>query len=403
MTYKIINGTLPDADEVMNNINDMFTQIGLNTIRSLINRAGVWSSGEIDGWGEAYVSAAGREGSVDTEETSANFDTNKYKAFDTTYPFVIVEATSLTESDFAINDCTIDKFATGKWILQCTTGTVAVRRAQIYKTLFYGSNGSDPRSTSTYITGLTALKTSDADDVGKRAHYAETSTNAIGETIEYTGTFADTTTNTDCSIWGFVACGGTSGNASGSVELPNGTSVIGRATDGTSDETGTDTESDEQDNPATVVLNGEGGSSASSTTRAIILCSGDITWSASEAGTPTYSNTDFNTSESVPDFTAATSSDYDSIITHNIPSGTFNSTISSSFGTSLVDDWETGANIQYKLTNATEDTGWLETEEVTNFTAFTSEPTTLIVKLVPKATSPTTGYPSIKGFWVRAS
>jgi len=86
-------------------------------------------------------------------------------------------------------------------------------------------------------------------------------------------------------------------------------------------------------------------------------------------------------------------------ITHTIPSGSFSSTISSSFMTALVADWEDGANVQYKLTGTggTEDSGWLDYNTVQTFTAFTAEPDTLIVRLVPKTTSPTSGYPSIKG------
>jgi hypothetical protein len=50
-----------------------------------------------------------------------------------------------------------------------------------------------------------------------------------------------------------------------------------------------------------------------------------------------------------------------------------------------------------------DDSGWIEGtydgEQVTypleEFTAFTSEPTQFIVRLKPKATSPTAGYPSI--------
>ena len=88
-------------------------------------------------------------------------------------------------------------------------------------------------------------------------------------------------------------------------------------------------------------------------------------------------------------------------ITHTIPSGTFPATINSAIGTPLVEDWETGASINYKLTNATEDTGWLTSNVVSNFTAFTSQPTKLIVQLVPKISSPTAGYPSIRGFAVK--
>ena len=85
----------------------------------------------------------------------------------------------------------------------------------------------------------------------------------------------------------------------------------------------------------------------------------------------------------------------------NIPTGTFSSTISSAFGVGFYEDFEDGDSLQYKLTNASEDTGWLNAEEISNFTAFTSEPTKLIIKLVPK-TGGTAGYPSIKGFWVYA-
>ena len=79
----------------------------------------------------------------------------------------------------------------------------------------------------------------------------------------------------------------------------------------------------------------------------------------------------------------------------------FSSTLKTAFLTTLVEDWEDGANIQYKLTNTTEDTGWLDYNEVSTFTAFTSEPTKCIVKLIPKTTNPIAGYPSIKGFYLR--
>jgi len=91
----------------------------------------------------------------------------------------------------------------------------------------------------------------------------------------------------------------------------------------------------------------------------------------------------------------------DTIITHDIPSGTFSSTISIAFGTALVEDWESEADIQYKLTNTGgDDSGWLAYNEISTFTAFTAEPDTCIVKLIPKTTSPTEGYPSINGFAV---
>lgn len=105
----------------------------------------------------------------------------------------------------------------------------------------------------------------------------------------------------------------------------------------------------------------------------------------------------------VLNFTTGTNSIVE--VEHIIPTGTFGETCSSAIGVPLIADWEDGADIDYKLTNATEDTGWLSCSNapsVSLFTAFTSEPTTLLVRLTPKTTSPTAGYPSIKGFFVRA-
>lgn len=107
----------------------------------------------------------------------------------------------------------------------------------------------------------------------------------------------------------------------------------------------------------------------------------------------------FDTNKYKPDTT-------EKIIIHTIPTGSFISTVSTVIGVPMIVDWETDDDIQYKLTNATEDTGWLSCSNapsVNSFTPFTSEPTTLTVKLIPKSVAPTTGYPSIKGFWIRTT
>jgi len=71
------------------------------------------------------------------------------------------------------------------------------------------------------------------------------------------------------------------------------------------------------------------------------------------------------------------------LITHNITSGSFIGTISKSIGVPLISNIEDGANIQFKLTNATEDSGYMDYNELTAFTGFTSEATKLIVNLIP--------------------
>ena len=92
-------------------------------------------------------------------------------------------------------------------------------------------------------------------------------------------------------------------------------------------------------------------------------------------------------------------------IHHTIPSGTFLPTVSKGIAAVKIVDWEDGASLQWKATNATEDTGWKDFNidgetpyaKLSSFTAFTSEPDTFIVKLIPKTTSPTAGVPSISG------
>jgi len=91
----------------------------------------------------------------------------------------------------------------------------------------------------------------------------------------------------------------------------------------------------------------------------------------------------------------------ESVITHNIPSGSFISTISKSIGVPLLFELPTGSNIQYKLTNDTEDSGWLDYNELTSFTAFTSEATKFIVKLIPNNTTPNNGLLQLLGFAIK--
>jgi len=388
-----------------------------NHARQLIDRAGVYSSDGSDLWGEAYIDADGRNDSV--SGGTATFDTNKYKAG--TSPYVVIEATSISAvGDFAINNCVIVNISSGVWILSCTTGTDAVKRAQIYKTLFYGTNGTDPRASGTYITGITALKTSTTRDVGKRGYLAlisatvtsPNSGNVTGSgTIDIT--FDDTTYNTDCSSWSNVNLSvGGGGTASASWALPVGTtlnSVSGSV--GSSNEIGTDKEADEYDNPADARLIASATESwtnptTTSTSYLVLLHYGSLTITPSIVN-PTYTtvtitDTDFYTDNSIPVFTST--NDYDNIIIHAIPSGTFSTTVSKAIVGTILSEWEAGANIQFKLTNATEDSGWLEADDVVqSFTAFTSEPTIFILKLIPKSSSPTPNYPAVRAWSMRAS
>jgi hypothetical protein len=93
-------------------------------------------------------------------------------------------------------------------------------------------------------------------------------------------------------------------------------------------------------------------------------------------------------------------------IYHTIPADSFGENVDGFFCVPLIEDWEDGANIQFKVLSANEDTGWLDCFTGTTLplkpkihavTPFTAEPDELIIKLVPKTTSPTASYPSVKG------
>lgn len=390
--FPVEGGVILDATTQLNqNFSGLLGVTINNGIRQAIDRASVFSGDGEDIFVEAYTAAAGRNGSVGIDDTTASFYENKYNIIPNIA--VVIEATTLNETDFNINNCVCSEIGVGKWSLYCTTGTDEVRRAQIYKTLFYGTNGTNPRASSTYITGITALKTTITRDIGKRAYYFKGIDNSGSATnASRTGTFSNTSTNTNCSSWSNLSATNTSG-ANVNWQIPAGTVIHSVTQNQTSIRIGTDRVSDELDNPTNcrlyVSFHG-----ISSYCEGIILCDGVLSW-GSVSGDLTYTDIDFLNDNSIPVFTEI-SGDNIGIIHHNIPS-IFQKEMTSSFGKGLFQDFETGSSIQYKLQDAsTGDTGWLETGEISSFTAIT--PTKLIVKLIPKATSPTAGYPSIRGF-----
>jgi len=301
----------------------------LNTIRQLVDR-NITLSARGGEWAEAYTDADGRKNSVDSSLTTAVFDTDKYKTLST---HVIIEAASISSiGDFTINDCVISEFESGKWLLKCTTGTEEEKRAKIYKTLFYGTDGTDARASSTYITSITALKTSISRDVGKQAYYAYAHIGqANAATGYYTGTFTNTSTNNDCSSWSYVRASvtATSGSSSAYWQIPSGSSKNAASQHGngtaTSDEFNTDTTGDEVNNPTTCRLQVSMSADYTNGTyvKSVILCKGNITWV--ESGDPISSaNIDFLTDNGIPLLTMSTLT---SEITHNLPSGSFSSTL----------------------------------------------------------------------------
>lgn len=402
----------------LSSVSDSLRSSGLNLIRQLEDRV-VSFSGDGGEWAEAYVDSSGRLDSVNS--ATAIFDEDKYKSVtNETEPFVIIEASSLTESDFKINDCNISSFEKSKWILTCEEGSDEVKRAQIYKTLFYGTDGSNPRASSTYITGISALKTSVSRDINKKAYYysqiADTTTSSDSAEIVREFNPVETTDNNDVSSWGYIRSArksGTSGGGEGHFDIPIGTRVINN-THGNSygstviDNFGKDETEWEVDNPSDSELRAQANSNSNGSSiteaRILILSNKDLnvvetTNTTSGSGSVSTNDIDFYNDNSIPAFTEATE-DFYIIITHNIPSGTFPSDISNCIGVPKLEDWESGSDVKFKLLNGTEDTGWLDINAWNTFTAFTSEPTQCTIRLIPKSSSPNSGYPSINGFCV---
>lgn len=221
--------------------------------------------------------------------------------------YVEIHASSVSAvGDFSINNCTLTADGGGVWTLTSSSTSPEVQRAEIYKTLFYGTDGSNPRASATYITGITAIKTSAAIDVGKRAYYVEASINGSAN-VTYTGTFSDTTDNYKCSSWSYLSTNATNTEVYARWEVPSGTTLNtqGPSATGTSDETGLDLSADDVDNPTNCQLEVNAnlaGRIASG--RAYVLSYGSISWSLSGSATSS-SLTDFYTDNSIPLLTAA--------------------------------------------------------------------------------------------------
>lgn len=374
---------------------------GLNLIRQLQNRSITFSKGGFDWFGDAYVDANGQKNSVDTGKTTDSFSTDKYTAvdFDSMGYFVIIYAD--TCPDITDYSTTTKRLSEDSWVVY------GASRNNVLAALFDSSANIES------VTGLTAIETSETDDVGMRFNYLKISAShtSTTENAQVTGTFTDTSSN---KMWSAsnLNLSTTDNNTDFRVrwEAPSGTSLHSHGASsiggvpgyGISNEIGSG--GDYITNPATAEYDHDtGNNDAGSTSGEIIVgwTSGTVSWGTASTANASISIDTEYTFSSVPAFTALSSDYRNTIITHKIPSGTFSSTISSCIGVPMIEDWETGANINYKIVNATEDSGWLDYNERANFTAFTARPVKVIVKLIPKTTSPSAGFPSILGFSIK--
>lgn len=232
--------------------------------------------------------------------------------------YLIVEASSFTGWTNGNNDTYAIPSGPGAWIVFCDTGSQGVQKAQIHKSMWYGTNGTDALVLD--FTSITAIKTPEANDVGKRGILREFDgavTNSAGSTADVTDTFVDTSTNLDSSLWSNITVGGTA-QTSVFVQFATGTTVnTVTGAVGSSNEIGTDRVADERDNPsgAKYGASSGAGNAGGFTTDMVIICNGVLT-----QGTPATANggtvtkdilVDYTTDHSIPVFTASSNADID--------------------------------------------------------------------------------------------
>ena len=290
----IKNGSLPEADDVMNAFGSIFNDVAQNLFNAdyIGFDSRLFSTGVPNLKNIFYSTFTSDDADVNYGfQYSSGDDLYALPDLDSVSYYCIIEATAYTGSDTT----NIIPIATGKWLIFDSTldASAEVQRAQVMKHLLQtGELGK--------FTTITAWKLSDSDDVGYRGYRGSVSEqvpNGCNYSRTETGTFGTTTGNT-ISSWSNVA----STVSAITWSLPVGTSL----NSGTVDEIGTDTSADETLNPANCSFfwsgNNATGSSKTQSGIVIILAKGTLTW-VGDFGTSAA--VDYYTDDSVPETTLA--------------------------------------------------------------------------------------------------
>jgi hypothetical protein len=216
--------------------------------------------------------------------------------------FVLVYASSLTIANFNINNVTATEISSGIWKINSSEIDYEVQRAQVLKTLFYGTDGSNPRIIGS-ISGITRLESFDTRDVGKRGHLIRARGRFSGGNLNFIGNFSQQSENYNVAIWSYL--GGFFSQVPDpflSVEFPTGISIVSTST--IIDHTGTDRRINDYNNPNSfkLIANVDGGLN-DQTIRVLILSSGEINHTMSSGTLDT--KIDFTKNYSIPEFTLA--------------------------------------------------------------------------------------------------
>lgn len=237
--------------------------------------------------------------------------------------FVVIEADNLI-GNWDINGNTLYNLSNSKWLLTAdTSDNYDIQRAKIMKTLFYGTDGTNPRANSTYIENISAIYTNELRDVGKRAYYIMAAVGGdyqYGDNIRtsfYDGTF-NAGINENVGVWSNVYAYSSRYNPSGRgrLEMPDGTVLNDAYANGVSEtvisyEIGTNTSADELDNPVDIEIYARGGydqtanpdAYANGNIQTILLTSVAVSWILTNSGSYiTNDLIDFYINHSIPEF-----------------------------------------------------------------------------------------------------
>jgi len=299
----INSGSLASADEVMNALGAMFKD-GMQSIYEH-DRDG-WNANTHQSFKNLTYDTFITNGSVSTAYNllySAGSDAWYTPVWSTAGSsfWVIIDAKNIDTSAAIIgaNDCATIQTGSNRWMLYATaSATKEINRARVMKTLFYGSDGTDPFMSGTNVSGVSALYSASGVDVGLRGVYSSISGVAANWT-QWNGTFADTTNNTHCQSWSRV--NGDDGQGTvGLWIMPSGT-ILNSAYSAPVDETEVDTSAEVKSNPAMCTLAGSW-SNGGFDCRVFFLCSGAVSWAHAGAGTTTDVEIDFYADNSIPVF-----------------------------------------------------------------------------------------------------
>lgn len=207
--------------------------------------------------------------------------------------YVDIYADSVTGS---IGSVVVTDLGTGVFRVNATDGNYEVDRALVMKWLFYGTDGTNPRATSTYITNPTYVLTNDTRDIGKSGYY--TSEYVASGTFDKIYTFDSIVNNENVSGWSYLHVPDHMSTGKVLRYQLNGITKNQVFELGTSDETGLDKSLDEENNPTTLRIYTDGAGD-SKTSKVFWLSSPTGSWN-----TLPDTFTDFYINESFPIFTA---------------------------------------------------------------------------------------------------